>query len=181
VRGARADPSTATISCRQVVAVGSGVNVRTNVHPAPTSERERQRENDNNRTMQPFLSFGVIVGYPVVLSYALVFTLVRWRAATRGGGGGARALPPLTFHGYSLWLRLCQIKIACEAETLSCRGRWGGRRARFPPFPHPRIESLSMSQRETALLLMKVRFEGKGGKGRARLTLPLTSTPSFRC
>jgi len=81
--GARApDPSTATISCRQVVAVGSGVNVRTNVHPAPTSERERQRENDNNRTMQPFLSFGVIVGYPVVLSYALVFTLVRWRAAT---------------------------------------------------------------------------------------------------
>ena len=28
-----------------------------------------------------------------------------------------------TFHGYSLWLRLCQIKIACEAETLSCRGR----------------------------------------------------------
>ena len=76
------DPSTATISCRQVVAVGSGVNVRTNVHPAPTSERERQRENDNNRTMQPFLSFGVIVGYPVVLSYALVFTLVRWRAAT---------------------------------------------------------------------------------------------------
>ena len=70
------DPSTATISCRQVVAVGSGVNVRTNVHPAPTSERERQRENDNNRTMQPFLSFGVIVGYPVVLSYALVFTCV---------------------------------------------------------------------------------------------------------
>ena len=36
--------------------------------------------------------------------------------------------------------------------------------ARFAPFPHPRIESLSMSQRETALLLMKVRFEGKGGK-----------------
>ena len=29
-------------------------------------------------------------------------------------------------HGYSLWLRLCQIKIACEAETLSCRGKGGG-------------------------------------------------------
>ena len=41
------------------------------------------------------------------------------------------------------------------------------------PFPHPRIESLSMSQRETALLLMKVRFEGKGGKGRGARAYPL--------
>ena len=34
-----------------------------------------------------------------------------------------RPCPTGPFHGYSLWLRLCQIKIACEAETLSCRGR----------------------------------------------------------
>jgi len=53
-------------------------------------------------------------------------------------GWGARfpfTLHPLhPFHGYSLWLRLCQIKIACEAETLSCRGRWGGSaRSTTPP------------------------------------------------